>query len=556
MFKPCIIIPIFNHSNSLEKKSLFFSELNIRCYLVNDGSTDSTASVIDELATRYDVVVIHRTINGGKGAAFKDGIAAATKDGYTHALQIDADDQHDINDVPKFLALAQQHPEEIIAGYPVYGESLPTIRKYSRYITHFWVWIETLSFAIRDSMCGFRVYPLATLQEFFKQETVGDRMDFDIEIIVKLYWCGVNVINVPTAVVYPVDGVSHFRIFNDNLLITRMHTRLVMHLLFCRLPKLILKMIAIKKQRHWSKMEERGSFFGLWFCVQLYRVAGRHLCLILVRIITAYFFVFGRKARAASYDYLETLWKFSGGITPKPSYRVSFSHFQNFSTCIIDRLSCWFNDLKETDFVDSKKDILLNQSLSGRGALLLCSHLGNVELASILAERLDNVHLNILAHTRHAEKINEIFNSISSRRNCEIFQVGQFDIAMAIHLHEKLNRGEWIIITCDRTPVTGSTHVTTIPFLGRMAPFSQGPFVLAILLGCPVYTLFCCKNENGLYEMHVDKFADVIECTKKNRAVTILEMQKQYVAVLEKMVVRYPLQWFNFFNFWTTDNDK
>jgi predicted LPLAT superfamily acyltransferase len=188
--------------------------------------------------------------------------------------------------------------------------------------------------------------------------------------------------------------------------------------------------------------------------------------------------------------------------------------------------------------------------------LLFCSHLGNVELASILAERLDNIRFNILVHTRHAEKINNIFNAISHRNNCKLFQVSQFDMAMAIHLNEKLERGEWIIITCDRTPVSGSTHVAHIPFLGRMAPFSEGPFILAILLGCPVYTLFCCKNDHGLYEMHVDKFADTIKCAKKDRAITILEAQKRYVALLEKMVIRYPLQWFNFFNFWTVENDK
>ncbi|MFP3747745.1 glycosyltransferase family 2 protein, partial [Achromobacter sp. SIMBA_011] len=79
---------------------------------------------------------------------------------YTHALQIDADGQHDAADVPRFLAAAAAHPRAVVLGQPVYDESVPKARLYGRYLTHVWVWIETLSFTIRDSMCGFRLYPL------------------------------------------------------------------------------------------------------------------------------------------------------------------------------------------------------------------------------------------------------------------------------------------------------------------------------------------------------------------------------------------------------------
>src|SRR5690606_17949432 len=81
--------------------------------------------------------------------------------GFSHALQIDADGQHDAADIPALLALAKANPEALVSGWPQYGDDMPRSRRYGRWITHFWVWIETLSLAIKDSMCGFRVYPLA-----------------------------------------------------------------------------------------------------------------------------------------------------------------------------------------------------------------------------------------------------------------------------------------------------------------------------------------------------------------------------------------------------------
>lgn len=109
---------------------------------------------------------------------------------------------------------------------PEYDESVPKGRLYGRYLTHLWVWINTLSFAIRDSMCGFRIYPLAPVLALMAQEPIGRRMDFDVEIIVRLFWRGVAVINLPTRVTYPSDGVSHFDVWRDNVRISRMHARL------------------------------------------------------------------------------------------------------------------------------------------------------------------------------------------------------------------------------------------------------------------------------------------------------------------------------------------
>jgi predicted LPLAT superfamily acyltransferase len=551
-FRPCVVIPAYNHPAALEKKVAQLCEQGLAVFLVNDGSTDQTAAVIDELANRFSAVVtMHRRANGGKGAAVKDGLRAAHAAGFTHALQIDADDQHTLSDIPHFLQLAETHPDSLIAGYPQYDDTLPAARRYGRYITHFWVWLETLSLsAIRDSMCGFRVYPLQATCDVLQRESIGDRMDFDIDIIVKMHWAGVPIINTPTRVTYPVDGISHFRMLQDNLRITRMHTVLVLRLLLLWLPGKILAKNRQEKSSHWSTEQERGNAFWLTLSVRLYQALGRPFGLLMAYAGTAYFFLFGKTARNASHDFLQTLYCYSHGATPSPTLANSCRQFFNLADAVMDRFGCWFGDVKRQDFDCANTQVFIEQSRTGKGGLLLCSHLGNAELASMLAEGLPDVYLNILVHTRHAEQLTRLLHSVATRQQCEFLQVDTVGVDTAIYLREKMDRGEWVVIAADRTPVTGTARTSILPFLGRPAAFAQGPFILAGLMECPVYTLFCMRKPAGGYTVYLDKFADTLKSHRATRSATLLAAQLRYVALLERMVLRYPLQWFNFFDVW------
>ena len=131
----------------------------------------------------------------------------------------------------------------VVTGQPVFDTSVPKARLYGRYATHVWVWINTLSFDIRDAMCGFRVYPLAPTLRLFDDVAIGRRMDFDVEVLVRLYWRGLRVVNLPTRVTYPADGVSHFDVLRDNLRISWMHTRLFFGML-PRAPMLLWRKVA------------------------------------------------------------------------------------------------------------------------------------------------------------------------------------------------------------------------------------------------------------------------------------------------------------------------
>lgn len=240
MFSPCVLIPVYDHEHAIGDVVDAVLAHGLPCVLVDDGSSPSCARVLDQIAASAPgrVALVRHAVNQGKGGAVISGFRQANLAGHTHVLQIDADGQHNTDDIPGFIEQARLHPAALVVGSPVYDDSVPALRLYARYLTHVWVWINTLSFAIRDSMCGFRVYPLAPVMALVQSRKLGLRMNFDTDVLVRLHWQGLEVINQPTRVRYPTDGVSHFRGVLDNLLISRMHATLFLGMLL-RLPLLV-----------------------------------------------------------------------------------------------------------------------------------------------------------------------------------------------------------------------------------------------------------------------------------------------------------------------------
>lgn len=239
--KRCFIIPIYNHGATISATVAGLRQYQLPIIVVDDGSDSATKEQLRKLVAAEPLVhLTANPINLGKGGAVMTGMRLADQLGFTHALQVDADGQHDLNDVAELWKLAEQHQQALISGAPIYDHTIPRGRRIGRHITHVWVWIETLSLQIRDTMCGFRVYPLAPCMQLLEKQKLGTRMDFDIEIMVRLFWQGVSVYFHPTKVIYPEDGSSHFQAFRDNVRISWLHTRLVAGMLV-RMPKLLYR---------------------------------------------------------------------------------------------------------------------------------------------------------------------------------------------------------------------------------------------------------------------------------------------------------------------------
>lgn len=234
LFRPLALVPVYNHPDTIAAVVKDLRAMHLPVLIVDDGSDEKTRAACDALRG-VAVTVVHREQNGGKGAAMMTGFKRAAREGYTHVLQIDADGQHDRAAVSRFIQLAHKFPNHLICGYPVYDSSVPKARLWGRKITNFWVAVNSLSLSFEDAMCGMRVYPIEAVTEVLENARIGERMEFDPEILVRLLWAGVRVKNAPVAVTYPKDGISHFRGLRDNLRISWMHAKLCTMML-TRLP--------------------------------------------------------------------------------------------------------------------------------------------------------------------------------------------------------------------------------------------------------------------------------------------------------------------------------
>jgi polyprenyl-phospho-N-acetylgalactosaminyl synthase len=225
--RACVLIPTYDNPQTIERVVVAAREHLEEVIVVDDGSGPEGRAACAALSAKGLARVIHREKNGGKGAAVKTGLAAAFDAGFTHAFQIDADGQHQIDAMPAFLEAAAAVPGACILGYPVYGDSVPALRLRARKITSFWVDLEVGGRGIiRDAMVGFRVYPLESIRSL---RVKSDRMDFDVEIAVRIAWRDIPIRNLPVGVRYLTaeeGGRSHFQPLRDNLRLGLLHSRL------------------------------------------------------------------------------------------------------------------------------------------------------------------------------------------------------------------------------------------------------------------------------------------------------------------------------------------
>lgn len=547
----CAIIPSHNHSRAVFGIIKKLLDSNLAIFIVDDGSTDMHAHALAILADPARQIHVARLeVNQGKGGAVLHGFQLAMAAGFTHALQIDADGQHDLMAIDKLLALSKADPAALVTGVPVYDSSVPLGRAIGRYVTHVWVWIETLSFTISDSMCGLRVYPLLAVAKLWADgEHIGRGMDFDTEIMVRLFWRGVPVIEHPVGVTYPEGNTSNFNLWRDNLRITKMHTRLFFGMLR-RLPHLLSR--RKESSLHWAWISERGTYAGLLFAALAARFLGRRGCMVVLAPAILYFYLTEHVQRRASSVFLERAVSMGADLAAPASWKTGLRHFMSFAGRAIDTFIAWSKPARANSVRPGNVADLAEIEQSPEGTLFIIPHLGNVDLARALLNESMRSRLLVLVHTRHAENYNRLLRKYRPEAAVNTWQVTELGPAAAMELKARVEQGAWVVIAGDRIPVN-SDRVCDISFLGHPAPFSQGPYILASLLDCPVYTLFCMRNGDH-YVLDVEKLADRIILPRENRTVALKVYAEAYCARLERYAIANPLQWYNFFDFWNPDH--
>lgn len=225
-----VLIPSYNTGAKLRETVADALQHWRPVWVVIDGSTDGSGETLANWAEHEPGLrVLCCPENRGKGAAVLEGLRAVDKAGFTHVLVMDADGQHPAASIPEFMALSQMQPQAMILGKPLFDRTAPRIRVVGRRVSNTLAQLETLG-KVGDSLFGFRVYPVGPLRRTMERSRFMRRFDFDVEAAVRLCWSGLPAINVPAPVRYfrtADGGISHFRYARDNLLLARMHARLL-----------------------------------------------------------------------------------------------------------------------------------------------------------------------------------------------------------------------------------------------------------------------------------------------------------------------------------------
>ncbi|UOA10597.1 MULTISPECIES: hypothetical protein [Methylobacter] len=311
----------------------------------------------------------------------------------------------------------------------------------------------------------------------------------------------------------------------------------------------------MKKPPHWAQIEETSVIWGMRFLLSIYLLFGRRVLQLFLYPVVTYYWLINRPARQASQDYLNRLAIFAPSLKLSGSLLWSYRHFISFANAIVDKLAAWSGALAISEVDYHGRDELFTAIGKGRGALLLGSHLGNLEVCRVIADLDNAIGVNVLVHTKHAQKFNQLLNQTSDNSRLNLIQVTEITAATAVLLSDKIDAGELVIIAADRTPVSGQQRVTKVSFLGADVLFPQGPIILAALLKCPVYTVFCLKQQ-GRHVIYFDYFSDILTFPRKTREQAMQQVIQQYANCLQTYCLKEPLQWFNFFNFWRVTDDE
>ena len=307
-----------------------------------------------------------------------------------------------------------------------------------------------------------------------------------------------------------------------------------------------------ESRQHWADHKERGSFRLMKLTALGVKLLGRRVLSPVLYVIVLYFFLFGARARRSIWLYQQRLADSSGRNELRPTRWRVFGQYMAFADALLDKLDVWNGRLKieDIEIVDTAQ--LRNQLRGERGQMLVGAHLGNLEVCRALAELGEQVTMNVLVHTRHAEQFNRLLGEAGAS-HLRLIQVSELNPAVMLQLNQRLENGEWLAIAGDRVPLHGGRNVE-VDFLGHPALFPQGPWLLAGLLKCPVNLMFCLKHE-GRYRVILEPFTDAVLWRRSDREQVIAHWATRYAERLGHYCLEAPQQWFNFYPFWKTDDD-
>jgi len=305
--------------------------------------------------------------------------------------------------------------------------------------------------------------------------------------------------------------------------------------------------------KHWSKIQERGTYLGIQILLFVYRLFGRKILSFFLYPVVVYLYFTGGASKQASKEYWQRIFALKKS-SQTFTHRIGIVHFYSFAQSAFDKIDAWMGRITPDRVIYSEGHPIIELQEKQQGAVFIGSHLGNLEVCRALGHGRYQTRINVLVFTHHAVEFNKVMKKINADSNVDLIQATHVGADLAILVKERIDNGEILVIAGDRTSVTSQGRVIYSPFLGEPAAFSQGAFILAAILDCPVYFLFCLK-ENNNYRIIFEHVADSLKFSRKNRQASLTAVVNKYAQRLEHYCLAYPYQWFNFFDFWQNDQN-
>ncbi|MCH5322632.1 MAG: glycosyltransferase family 2 protein [Helicobacter sp.] len=554
MYKLTFLIPYYNHPATIQKLVSYLSKYELDILIIDDGSNEESKKALREIPNahfidfnpkveNFKIHIFTRNLNGGKGAALKDGMQIANLLGFTHIFQIDADMQHQVEKIIDFIHLSKDSPNSLICGNPMYGSEAPKARIYGRKITNFWVFVNTLGGNLKDVMCGMRIYPLKFILPLLKKCS-SNRMDFDPEILILAYKSQIPFLWIDVLVTYQDGGISHFKAFKDNLLISKMHAK---H--FFLLPHFVLSQLFQTKKNWWERKEKAGYIF-LNITLFLVTILPRFILNFFILLVTFCYFIFSKEERnnlSQFYDYLAYHQKQKPLGFWKKQLAI-YSNFYHFGWAICDKIAVWKGKINHKDLILPNRELMDKELRSlKRGQVLLTSHYGNIEIARALSNEFSKLEITILVYQKNSVNFINMINKISKNK-LQIIFIDKFNIYTIFELQKIIDNGGHIGIMGDRVSVSNSKNAL-MDFLGKPCYFPEGAFLIAGLLKAKISALWCEKIQDK-YQIELEVISDETLQLSRDKSKSIRPFLQTYITLLEKRVSKFPHLWFNFYNFW------
>ncbi|NCT82763.1 MAG: acyltransferase [Comamonadaceae bacterium] len=297
----------------------------------------------------------------------------------------------------------------------------------------------------------------------------------------------------------------------------------------------------MKAQRHWAAMGESTFVAGIWLLYAAHRLLGRAVFRLLLWPVVLAYWIAQPGLRAHSLGYLRRL-------QPAAGWRQGLTHVRLFAETLLDKLLAIAGRYPLDRVQVRGTETVHAQSATGQGAVLVTAHTGCLELCQALVETYPGVRVNVLVHTKHAESFNRILARLNPRRAVQLIEVSELDMGLTLRLAERVAAGEFLAIAGDRVPLRGG-KTARIPFLGGEADFPVGPYLIAGLLGCPLYLMLSLHEGRG-YALEFELLADKVLLPRRAREAALAQHASRFADALAARLRRSPYDWFNFYAFW------